>query len=169
MPLCIIIAAIVALGLESAATAQHQHAPVTEGAATSALTAEAVQQLLNGEGMGLARAAELNGYPGPKHVLEFKDQLGISSAQEKQVERIREQMLNEARSLGRSIVDAERSIDEAFMSRQISEADLASRTSIIARLQGELRRVHLQAHLLTRRILTDEQVKKYYELRKAHH
>jgi hypothetical protein len=31
--------------------------------------------------MGLALAAELNGYPGPIHVLELGDQLNLSSVQ----------------------------------------------------------------------------------------
>jgi hypothetical protein len=33
------------------------------------LSEEDIAALLNGEGMGMAKAAELNGYPGPKHVL----------------------------------------------------------------------------------------------------
>jgi len=31
--------------------------------------------------MGLAKAAELNGYPGPKHVLELAGPLKLTSAQ----------------------------------------------------------------------------------------
>src|SRR5262249_20157560 len=37
--------------------------------AIKALSEEDIAPLLNGEGMGMAKAAELNGYPGPKHVL----------------------------------------------------------------------------------------------------
>ena len=36
-----------------------------------ALSEEQRQELLDGHGMGLALAAELNHYPGPKHVLEL--------------------------------------------------------------------------------------------------
>lgn len=150
--------------------AQHTHNEGQAGAtATSTLTVEAVRQLLSGEGMGLARAAELNTFPGPKHVLELKSQLDLSPMQEQKIEQIRRVMLDSARSLGRSIVDAERALDEAFTRRTITEQNLAERTTAIATLQGELRRAHLHAHLLTKPILTDEQVAKYYELRQAHH
>ena len=33
-----------------------------------------ISDYLSGKGMGLAKAAELNGYPGPAHVLELAEQ-----------------------------------------------------------------------------------------------
>ena len=44
-----------------------------------ALSEQQIADLKAGRGMGLALAAELNGYPGPAHVLEVADQLGLSS------------------------------------------------------------------------------------------
>jgi hypothetical protein len=166
----IVTASLVVLPLAAAVAAQHEH-PATAGAATatSALTAEAVQQLLNGDGMGLARPAEMNQYPGPKHVLELKQQLGITVEQERKVEQIRQQMLDAARPLGRAIVEAEQALDKAFASSSITAADLGRRLAMIAELQGKLRQAHLHAHLLTKPLLTAEQVKRYYELRAAHH
>lgn len=157
--------------LAAAALAQHaDHAAhQRSGAATSSLTAEAVQQLLDGEGMGLARAAELNGYPGPKHVLELEGPLALTAAQKQKVESIRQQMLDAARPLGRSIVEAERALDAAFVSDRITEQDLASRTAAIGQLQAQLRAAHLHAHLLTKALLTKDQVARYVELRRAHH
>ena len=38
-----------------------------------------VADLKAGRGMGLALAAELNGYPGPSHVLELADKLKLSA------------------------------------------------------------------------------------------
>lgn len=164
-------ALVLSAALGTAAVAQHaNHAtPQPDGAATSTLTAEAIRQLLEGEGMGLARAAELNGYPGPKHVLELKGSLTLSKAQETQVESIRQQMLDAARPLGRSIVEAERALDEAFKAGRMTEADLSERISAIARLQGQLRHAHLRAHLQTKVLLTREQIARYDELRRAHH
>ena len=153
------------------AAAQHVHPPSDaqdSAVATTALTAEAVKQLLAGEGMGLARPAELNDYPGPKHVLELKTALGITAEQERQVEAIRQQMLSRATVLGREIVHAERALDEAFKARTITESELAERVGAIARLQGELRVAHLRAHLATRPLLSPDQVRKYYEHRRAH-
>ena len=46
-----------------------------------ALSDQQVSDLRAGRGMGLALAAELNGYPGPSHVLEFADQLELSAEQ----------------------------------------------------------------------------------------
>ena len=40
-----------------------------------ALSDQQIADLGAGRGMGLALAAELNGYPGPSHVLELADKL----------------------------------------------------------------------------------------------
>lgn len=44
-----------------------------------ALSDQQLSDLRAGRGMGLALAAELNGYPRPSHVLELANQLGLSS------------------------------------------------------------------------------------------
>jgi hypothetical protein len=46
-----------------------------------ALSAQEIDDLLNARGMALAKAAELNGYPGPLHSLELADKLGLSPEQ----------------------------------------------------------------------------------------
>lgn len=142
--------------------AQHAHGAHTSDQPTATLTAEQVAQLLAGDGMGLARAAELNGYPGPKHVLERAEHLSLTLAQRERITAIRERMLANARRLGRSIVDAERALDEAFASRAITSSDLAARTRAIGALQADLRAAHLAAHLESVTVLTPEQVKMYY-------
>lgn len=164
---------VVAAGVAASSYQHEQHVhgavPADAGAATSALSAEAVQQLLDGDGMGLAKPADLNGYAGPKHVLELKSELAITADQERRVEAIRGRMLGKAKELGKQIVDAERALDAAFKDGQLTEAQLATRVASIARLQGDLRLVHLQAHLETKPVLTDAQTRKYYELRSKHH
>jgi Spy/CpxP family protein refolding chaperone len=147
--------------------AQHVHPQSAPGdtLATSALTADAVRQLLDGEGMGLARPAEMNNYPGPKHLLERAQELTLTTEQQKEISAIRQQVVNRAKPLGRAIIDAERELDVAFRSGTLSEADLKKQLDAIARLQADLRMVHLRAHLITKPILTPEQVRKYYERR----
>lgn len=49
-----------------------------------ALSEQEIEAYLSGQGMGYAKAAELNSYPGPKHVLELARELGLSPAQEEQ-------------------------------------------------------------------------------------
>ena len=163
-----IVTFILALLLGAASAAQHVHpapSPTTASTSTTALSAEAVQQLLAGEGMGLARPAELNDHPGPKHVLELKGALALTPSQEQQVEAIRQRMLASARDIGRQIVDAERALDAAFDAGAASEADVAERVGAIAKLQGELRAAHLLAHVRTKALLTPGQVRRYYERR----
>lgn len=145
------------------AGAQHVHAPATaDDQATSTLTTEQVRQLLNGDGMGLARTAETQRYPGPKHLLERAEELGLTADQQRQLTAIREQMLIEAKRLGREIVDAERALDAAFLARTITAESLAQWTTAIAALQGRLRAVHLSAHLASRPLLQANQIERYY-------
>lgn len=157
---------IAALTLIASPSAQHdQHHAATKTGPT-ALTAEQVQQLLNGEGMGLARPAELNGYPGPRHVLELKAELALTAAQEKRVDAIRQQMLERAIALGKQIVHAETELDSAFAGGTLSERELENRVQAIAKLQGDLRLAHLRAHLQTKPVLSSDQVKTYYQRRR---
>ena len=53
-----------------------------------ALSEQQVNELGAGRGMGLALAAELNGYPGPSHVLELADKLELSADQRAKVQRL---------------------------------------------------------------------------------
>jgi Spy/CpxP family protein refolding chaperone len=129
------------------------------------LSAEEVEQLLNGHGMGLAKAAELNRYPGPRHVLELAVELRLTPEQRAQTQAAFERMRGEAVRLGRLIVERERALDAMFAKGEIDAGKLRAATSEIARLQGELRAAHLAAHLETRRLLSPQQINKYDELR----
>src|SRR5262247_2896123 len=62
------------------------------------LTEQEIADLRAGVGMGLARAAELNSYPGPRHVLEAVDagQLQASPDQVAQIRRIFDEMRDAA-------------------------------------------------------------------------
>ena len=47
----------------------------------NALSAALIGDLREGRGMGLALAAELNGAPGPMHVIELAREIGLTAAQ----------------------------------------------------------------------------------------
>ena len=151
------------------ATAQHEHqrSPYVDlkTREIKALSPEAIARYEAGEGIGLALAAELNEYPGPRHVLELADELALTGEQTEQVEAVRDTMAGRAIPVGRRIVALERTLDEAFAGRAIEEDTLASLTAEVGRLQGELRFVHLRAHLAVARILSSEQVAHYDMLR----
>jgi Spy/CpxP family protein refolding chaperone len=129
------------------------------------LSQEEIEQLLQGHGMGLAKAAELNHYPGPRHVLDLGAQLELTPAQRAETEAAFARMREEAVRLGRQIVERERALDALFAKGEIETGNLRAATSEIARLQGALRAAHLAAHLEMRRILSPAQIKKYDELR----
>jgi Spy/CpxP family protein refolding chaperone len=130
-----------------------------------ALSEEEIRDLLEARGMGLAKAAELNSYPGPLHVLQLAAQLGLSEAQRKATDSLYANMRQRALSIGRQIVEAERILDRAFANGAIEPATLRSQVGAIANLQGELRAVHLEAHIAQRSLLTPEQITRYDVLR----
>jgi hypothetical protein len=130
-----------------------------------ALSAEETADLLAGCGMGAARAAELNHFPGPAHVLELREQLTLSAEQIRAVQETFDRMSAAAKPLGLEIVAAERRLDQAFASGSIVLDILRAETAAIAELQGKLRAVHLAAHLETRELLKPEQIARYDALR----
>jgi chromosome segregation ATPase len=159
--------------LLAAITAQAQHhAP---GNATpyaglhqreiKALSADDTQRLLEGQGMSLALAAELNGYPGPLHVLEHADALRLDATQRERTQALMHSHKAEARELGARLVAAERELDRAFATRAISEAELARLTTRIGQLQAQLRAAHLRTHLQQTALLSSQQVVHYQQLR----
>ncbi len=157
-----------ALGLLLAASAAQPGVSPYAGQETrevKALSPDEVRALLTGEGMGLARAAELNRYPGPRHVLELAGPLALSETQVQATRAVYDRMRQEAVRLGAAIVEKERLLDRLFADEAIDERGLRSLVAEIAALQGELRAVHLAAHLEMKRLLSPDQVRRYAELR----
>lgn len=150
-------------------SAQHDHAESPyAGEQTSeipSLTLQQLEGLRRGEGMGLAKPAELNHYPGPKHVLELADDLHLSQEQRTQIEEIRSTMAGGAIRIGAQIIQAEATLNRRFSHGHIDETTLEDLVTQIAGLYGKLRFVHLAAHLSTRAILTTDQVATYDRLR----
>lgn len=130
-----------------------------------ALAPERVADLLAGRGAGYALAAELNHYPGPTHVLELLAPLELTEQQQGAVSSVKAAMQQDAARLGAQLVDLEEELDRGFRSDTISPKELESLTSRIADTEGELRNIHLQAHLKVKDALTPEQVQSYDALR----
>jgi Spy/CpxP family protein refolding chaperone len=168
-----IAAAIVALA--SPALAQHQHHQPQQQHQTpyagmhqrgvKALSDQQIADLRAGRGMGLALAGELNGYPGPLHVIELADQLTLSAEQRRRVQELFDAMKVEAKAVGEALIEQERALDQAFAGRQISPASLDRLTAQIGETQGRLRAVHLKYHLTTAALLTEHQRHRYARLR----
>ena len=135
------------------------------GRAIKALSAQEADALLAGQGMGLARAAELNEYPGPKHVLELADSLALTPEQREEAERLMAEVQDAAQALGAQIVEMERRLDALFGGRQATPEKVDRMTTHLGGLRGRLRAVHLKAHIAMREALTSDQVATYNRLR----
>src|SRR5262249_13912209 len=85
-----------------------------------ALSEEQIADLKAGRGMGLALPAELNGYPGPRHVLELSDQLGLSAEQKARIQSLFDSMKAEAVPLGERLLEQEAALDQQFASRTVT-------------------------------------------------
>lgn len=131
----------------------------------SSLSAGDIAALEKGEGWGLAKPAELNGYPGPAHVLEFADQLDLDGEQKQGIQAAFEAMQTEAVELGKALVAAETALDEAFRSGKITRDVLDDRLKAAGEIRSALRAVHLNAHLRITPLLSDGQIQKYAALR----
>lgn len=160
------LAAIVLTLAHGIANAQHgqpyaglQERPI------KALSAEQIGDLRAGRGMGLALAAELNGYPGPIHVIELADALELQGDQRARIDKLLAAMKAEAIPLGERLIVQEASLDREFADGTISEASLVGATEAIGSTQASLRAAHLRYHLLTVQVLTPAQAKRYAELR----
>jgi Spy/CpxP family protein refolding chaperone len=140
-----------------------------EARAVKALSPEEIRAYLAGEGMGYGKVAELNHYPGPRHVLDHADALALTEPQLAEIRRVHQRMHDEAVRLGAEIVEREAALDALFRRGTIDEATLDRSATEIGRLQGRLRAAHLRAHLATRAALSAEQIQRYDRLRGYHH
>ncbi|WP_199622364.1 Spy/CpxP family protein refolding chaperone [Paenibacillus alkalitolerans] len=131
----------------------------------AALSLEKTGDLLGGKGAGYALAAEVNGYPGPRHALDMEKELELTAEQKEGTERLFAGMKQEAVELGEKIVDLERELDHAFKSGEATDEQLQRLTDEIAKTEGRLRYTHLTTHLEMKKLLTAEQVERYNELR----
>lgn len=145
-------------------SAQHHNTSIHTKSEIKALTTGQLNGYLKGEGMGLAKAAELNHYPGPMHVLELSDELKLTDEQIFHTKNFISEVKQEAIQLGNQIVEKEKELDILFKNGNPNES-AQSLILEIAKLKGELRFVHINAHIKQKEILTSEQIKLYNKLR----
>lgn len=155
--------AALASGLANAAPASAYAGE--ESREIKALSPADVEAYLSGKGMGLAKAAELNGYPGPSHVLALAAELGLSADQKQRTESLFKSMESKAMALGRRFIEEERKLDRMFAAKAVTRDSLAQSLKRIGALQAQVRQAHLDTHLAEAEILTPAQVAKYMELR----
>lgn len=136
-----------------------------EQRAIKSLSQSDIEELRLGKGWGLAKAAELNGIPGPSHLLEMSEKIELSDDQHTKIKAVFTSMQKQAISLGEKIIQLEIELNDSFANKAIDVKKLKKMTSTIGDVMSELRFVHLQAHLETLKILSGEQVQKYNTIR----
>jgi hypothetical protein len=162
------VAVSILIAASMQAGAQSQPARPCAGLETRAIKALSDQEIADltaGRGMGTALPAELNGYPGPAHVLEYADQLGLRAQQRASVQQLFDSMKAEAIPLGQRLIAAERDLDREFAERTMTPERLKAATAAIGEIRGELRNTHLKYHLSTAALLAPDQIRRYAELR----
>lgn len=113
----------------------------------------------------MAKPAELNGAPGPTHALELAEELELTPEQRTQIEAIRLDMKTNAIAVGRELIALELALDAAFAAGEVQAEGLLAALDRIANAEGDLRYIHLSAHLSTPAILTADQIRRYDALR----
>ncbi len=154
----------------SAEAAESGHTPKSKYAGQEtrdikSLSPDDIAELRRGGGWGLAKAAELNGVPGPAHLLEMKDKVPLDGAQVAAITKIFTAMKARAIGQGKRLIDLERALESHFRERTITDALLRSSLAAISEARMELRYIHLATHLKTPDILSPDQIKKYNTLR----
>ncbi len=129
------------------------------------LSAEDIDDLRHGRGWGLAKAAELNGVPGPTHLLELAAQIGLDDRQVARLQAIKQAMTAQAMPLGEKLIALESELDRQFASGTITDDSLRELLAQIAEVTRDLRYTHLATHFKTPPLLTAQQTETYNRLR----
>ena len=131
------------------------------------LSEDDIEQLRNGAGWGFALAAELNGIPGPLHLLELaqEEMIHLDDTQRKKIHELRADMLYQAVPLGEYLIEQERRLNTRFADGDLTRTELEELLTEIAATTARLRFVHLATHLDTARILTQQQIAHYNRAR----
>lgn len=158
---------IAALAMPVAATAETGHSKYAglQSRAIKSLSAADIAELRRGGGWGMAKAAELNGVPGPAHLLELKDRIPLSPDQVMRIEALRADMKAKAIIHGEKLIALETRLERHFSERSVTDEILRNLLARISETRRELRYAHLATHLKTPEILTHAQIARYNTLR----
>lgn len=129
------------------------------------LSADDIAAIRAGRGWGFAKPAELNGLPGPLHVLELAERLKLTEAQRAEVTKIFQRMRRDAIAAGEDFLKAERALDAVFAAGAVTAPSIEQLAKAAGIARARVRAVHLRAHLATTPILSVHQRHMYRELR----
>ena len=136
-----------------------------EQRAIKALSEDEIKGFLSGSGAGHARAAELNNYPGPLHVIELASRLNLSEAQLAAMRTLMDTHKAEARRIGAEVVKLERELDALFATGTATAEAVEAKSRQVGIALARYRASHLTTHIAATRLLEPAQVERYSELR----
>ena len=136
-----------------------------ESRAIKSLSQDDIAELRRGGGWGLAKVAELNGMPGPAHLLELKNEIPLSAHQVPAITAIFGRMRADAIAEGERLITRERALEEAFRAHTVTNENLRVMLADIEESRSSLRLIHLATHLSTTALLTEDQIARYNALR----
>jgi hypothetical protein len=168
MRMALVLSIVLAALTGPAAAAEPAHRSLYAGQEArdiKSLSPEDIDELRNGRGWGLAKAAELNGMPGPAHLLELRKEIALTSRQVERIEALYRAMKSEAMELGIRLIELERGLNDSFAKRTVTQASLDAHLGEIAGVRKALRLTHLETHLRTPGLLTKHQIATYNRLR----
>lgn len=159
-----------AISIPLSISAQHNHGVQTpyagmQNRAIKSLSDNDIKELRRGGGWGLALAAELNGMPGPAHMLELKEQIALNQDQVTKTQALLDDMRKAAIPTGERLIAAELALENAFAKGAVEEASLRRLLAEAESARTELRFIHLSQHYKTVQFLKPEQIKRYNILR----
>ena len=153
------------LGSSNVLAQSHQPYAGNQSRQIKAFSEEQLADLRAGRGMSLALPAELNGYPGPLHVIELAEALALTDTQRDRMQQLLQNMRSEAIALGDRLINQESDLDRQFAMQAVTVSTLDASTGAIGQTHAQLRATHLRYHLSTVEVLTPEQVHRYNQLR----
>ena len=162
-----IITLLIALNLATLPVLADSHGGDKGMQDSGVLTEKEIKGLEAGKGMGMGKVAELNQYPGPRHVLEMADELELTEKQKAETQKLFGDMRASAIPLGRKLIEAEKSLEAAFAKQAVDAKSLEAAVLEIGEIRARLRYVHLETHLRQRALLSEAQIATYDKLRKA--
>jgi len=133
--------------------------------AAQACATQFEQVVAEGRGFGMGFAADQNGYPGPMHVLELRERLGLTRDQAVKAEALMRAMFEESRPKSARLLEAEARLRHLFADGTADEAAVRTAVADAERARADVRLVHLLTHLRTRDLLTEHQRRLYHEAR----
>ena len=167
MRIFVLSALALLLGAPAVAADSPTHSPYAgeESREIKALAPDFIKGLKAGAGLGFAKSAELNGYPGPAHLLELQAEIPLNAEQTQAIFAIRDEMRSTSIALGNQLLSAEAALEAAFRDRDIDQAKLSALTLQVGALRAQLRAAHLGAHIQATALLMPQQIHRYQVLR----